>query len=106
MRFSAKSINFISFIIGVLIAAAFLIAPKSGVEGQEDDRIAITGVTNPSEVIRESRFKIFDLDADGYLTREEIPKEEQNLLSMYTSLDENSDGKLSEPEYVLNGKAE
>ena len=106
MQISAKAKNIISFVAGIAIAAAFFVAPLGAAKDRKNGEMAITGVTNASEVIRESRFEFFDLNGDGYLTREEIPENERILMSMYTSLDENGDGKLSEPEYVLNGKAE
>lgn len=105
MQSSAKTNNLVGFIIGVGIAAGFFVTPFGLVNGAQDDEAPITGVTNASEVIRESRFKILDSNGDGYLTRDEVPQSDRTLKSMYTSLDENGDGRLSEPEYVLNGAA-
>lgn len=105
MRISAKSNNIVSFVAGIFIAGAFFAVPFSPVKGGKDVEVPVTGVTNASEAIRESRFELLDLNGDGYLTRDELPQSEGVLASMYSSLDEDGDGRLSEAEYVLNGKA-
>lgn len=101
MQSSAKTNNLVGFIIGV----GFFVTPFGLVNGAQDDEAPITGVTDASEVIRESRFKILVSNGDGYLTRDEVPQSDRTLKSMYSSLDENGDGRLSGPEYVLNGAA-
>lgn len=64
----------------------------------------IAGQTLPSESLREARFRILDLNGDRYITADEIDKRSSILRSQFDSLDWNHDGKLSEPEYVLNGR--
>lgn len=65
----------------------------------------ISGQTNASEVMRESRFAFMDLNKDGYVSRDEVPQQYRVLESMFSSLDEDDDGRLSEAEYVMNGDA-
>lgn len=105
MQRTATAKNIASFILGLLIAATFIIVPVHVVNGTPEADVPLTGVTNASEAIRETRFKFLDLDGDGYLSHDEVPEDDLSLRSMYSSLDENDDGLLSEPEYVLNGKA-
>ena len=104
MQISATAKNVASFITGVLIAGLFFIAPVQVVGGVQDGETPITGVTNASEAIRETRFRFLDLNADGYLSRDEVPERDLSLKSMYSSLDENNDERLSEAEFVLNGQ--
>ena len=97
--------NYVSLIIGLLIAAGAMIATAEEVSGAPGDEMSITGPTNASEAIRQSRFRFLDRNSDGYISRDEVPESDPTLVSMYDSLDENDDGRLSEPEYVLNGRA-
>lgn len=104
MHSTATARNIASFLIGLLIAAAFSVVPVNVVKGSRGGSMPITGVTNAPEVIRETRFRFLDLNAEGYISRDEIPEDDLSLKSMYPSLDEDDNGLLSEPEYVLNGK--
>ena len=52
--------------------------------------------------VRSKRFGFIDLNDDGYITRDEVTENHDELDSQFNSLDADSDGKLSEAEYVLS----
>lgn len=90
-------------------AAAFMICTASApslAQSNTDERGAtpIAGQTLPAETLRESRFRFLDLNGDQHLTLKEIDSGDAVLRSQFDSLDWNNDGKLSESEYVLNGR--
>ena len=95
----SKVIATISMALCVFVAASS--AQKSNDSGATTP---IAGQTLPSETLREGRFRILDLNGDNYLTPDEIGDSNPVLRSQFDSLDWNNDGRLSEPEYVLNGR--
>ena len=54
-----------------------------------------------TEAIRLSRFKILDINGDGYLSPNEVPKRDSTLRSQFRVLDHNHDGRLSVNEYAF-----
>jgi len=71
---------------------------------EEQSAMPIAGVTLPSETLREGRFRILDLNGDEFLSEDEIGEDDPILRSQFSSLDTDNDGRLSKPEYVLNGR--
>lgn len=93
-----------SAIVAAIAAFAFTttIPAQSASEGQSI--MSIAGETLPAETLRESRFRFLDLDGDGFVKLDEIDPEDSVLRSQFDSLDWNNDGRLSEAEFVLNGR--
>jgi hypothetical protein len=91
-------------IIAATLAFAFATTTRAQSAGEDKSSLAIAGETLPAESIRESRFPILDVDGDGYIRREEVRNDDPVLKSQFDSLDWDNDGKLSEAEYVLNGR--
>jgi hypothetical protein len=54
-----------------------------------------------TETIRLTRFKILDINGDGYLSPDEVPKHDSTLRSQFRVLDDNRDGRLSANEYAF-----
>jgi hypothetical protein len=54
-----------------------------------------------TEAIRLTRFKILDINGDGYLSPDEVPKRDSTLRSQFRVLDNNRDGRLSANEYAF-----
>ena len=105
MHSAATAKNLVGFIIGLPIATAFSITSVEVVSGARHGDMSITGATQASEAIRESLFRFLDLNDDDYLDRDEVPDSELTLKSMCSCLDENDDGRLSEPDCVLDARA-
>jgi hypothetical protein len=66
--------------------------------------LSIIGATNASEAILESRVRFLDMNADGHISRDRAAESFPTLKSTYDSLDENDDGRLFEPEFVLDAR--
>lgn len=98
-RFIIQLATATSMTLCMLVASA---SPQTKTEKSAPTPLA--GQTLPSETLREGRFRILDLNGDHYLTIGEIGEKNPVLRSQFDSLDWNNDGKLSEPEYVLNGR--
>ena len=75
-------------------------------DAENQSAMPLAGTTLPAETLRESRFRILDLDGDNFITREEVHADDAVLTSQFRSLDRNDDGRLSEAEYVLFGVPE
>lgn len=54
-----------------------------------------------TETIRLARFKILDINGDGYLSPDEVPEHDSTLRSQFRVLDNNRDGRLSVNEYAF-----
>ena len=87
-----------------MMLCAFVVAASPQTTSDRNANTPIAGKTLPAETLREGRFRILDLNGDNYLTTDEIGDSNPVLKSQFSSLDWNNDGKLSEPEYVLNGR--
>jgi hypothetical protein len=67
-----------------------------------DEEITLPGASPPIAKIRDSRFTFLDIDADGYISRDEIPEDDLVLRSQFPALDRNHDGRLDLDEYVVS----
>ena len=81
-----------------LVGASQSAAPPTTADesqGLTDNEILST------EAIRLTRFKILDINGDGYLVPEEVPRHASILRSQFRVLDDNRDGRLSAKEYAF-----
>ena len=87
--------------VSALGVAAFMIAFGPVPAFAAEPEVSLPAAGPPMAKVRDSRFTFLDVDGDGYLQRDEVPKDDLVLRSQFSALDRNDDGQLDIQEYVV-----